>query len=84
MHLTNRIAKGKAMLASSANVGDAGAPNDEIIVTPAMIAAGRRELFHYCYKFGNEDEVVENIFREMIKELRLVGATIEEHHCNNI
>ena len=44
MHLTNNASKASDELASIAKVVDAGAPADEIKITPEMIAAGEDAL----------------------------------------
>jgi hypothetical protein len=44
----------------------AGAPAEEIGITPEMVAAGCRELSRYRYDKSNDEEIVMAIFVAMI------------------
>jgi len=45
---------------------DATGRLDEIEVTPEMIEVGVLRLFDYDPRFGNEEDIVEGIFRRML------------------
>jgi hypothetical protein len=70
MHLTNRITKGKAMLASDAKVEDAGAPG-EIEVTPEMIAAGSYELSMFNSEYESFESGAERILLSMLDMMKI-------------
>jgi hypothetical protein len=48
----------------------AGAPDDEIEITPEMIEAGRSALSRYRYEESNEEKTLAAIFRAMMSSSR--------------
>jgi hypothetical protein len=65
MHLTYLDSDGHKGAVSAAPVVEAGAPEDEIEVTPAMIAAGVACLSAYDANLFAPDLMVSEIFRVM-------------------
>ena len=45
----------------------AGAPEQEIEISPEMIEVGCRELAHYLFERSNQEEVVAAIFTAMFR-----------------
>ncbi len=66
MHLTNKGPIRSDALAASGRLDAAGAPVDEIEITPEMIEAGLEKLFDYDHGFSNENDIVAEIFRVML------------------
>jgi hypothetical protein len=50
-----------------------GAPEEEVEVTPAMTTVGVVHLFDYDPQFSNEEEVVEKMFKAMIRARTEIG-----------
>jgi len=51
----------------------AGAPANEVEITPEMIEAGLKPLFNYDPDFSNEKDIVVEVFRAML--------SVSTSHC---
>ena len=67
----------------SRSVAAAGAPDEEIEITPAMIDAGLGWLFRYDRDFDNAERVVKEIIRAALANRgRLVHPRVEEKNSH--
>jgi hypothetical protein len=68
MHLTYHDSSGHKATASTANAEEAGAPEIEIEITPAMIEAGMEAAALLTYRWGEtaEPALVSRVFAAML------------------